>query len=130
MIIQMLERINMDNYRFYLLARVQCFKSSEQDLLPCSFYRCTIWSHSRDLDSLHLLRWCHPCSLLAVLKWSTSCENCSILLGVHVHRSRSFTCRILGELTNSSTILFKVCPAHKDKAEIKCMGSVGGKIPT
>jgi hypothetical protein len=23
-----------------------------------------------------------------------------------------------------------VCPAHKDKAEIKCMGSVGGKTPT
>jgi hypothetical protein len=25
------ERVNMDNYRFYLLARVQCFKSSEWD---------------------------------------------------------------------------------------------------
>jgi hypothetical protein len=23
-----------------------------------------------------------------------------------------------------------VCPAHKDKANIKCMGSVGGKAPT
>jgi hypothetical protein len=24
----------------------------------------------------------------------------------------------------------KVCSAHKDKVEIKCMGSVGGKTPT
>ena len=24
----------------------------------------------------------------------------------------------------------EVCPAHKDKVEIKCMGSVGGKTPT
>jgi hypothetical protein len=39
-------------------------------------------------------------------------------------------CRILGELINSSAVLFKVCPAHRDKAEIKCMGSVGGKTPT
>jgi hypothetical protein len=54
----------------------------------------------------------------------------SILLSVHVHRSRTFTCRILGELTNSSTVLFKVCPAHRDKAEIKCMGSISRKIPT
>jgi hypothetical protein len=23
-----------------------------------------------------------------------------------------------------------VCPAHRDKAEIKCMGSVGEKTPT
>jgi hypothetical protein len=27
-------------------------------------------------------------------------------------------------------ILLKVCPAYKDKVEIKCMGSVGGKTPT
>jgi hypothetical protein len=27
-------------------------------------------------------------------------------------------------------ILLKVCPIHRDKAEIKCMGSVGGKTPT
>ena len=44
-------------------------------------------------------------------------------LSGHVHMSRIFTCRILRELT-------KVCPAHRDKAEIKCMGSVGGKTPT
>jgi hypothetical protein len=25
--------------------------------------------------------------------------------------------------------LLKVCSAHKDKVEIKCMGSVGGKTP-
>jgi hypothetical protein len=25
--------------------------------------------------------------------------------------------------------LLKVCSAHKDKAEIKCIGSVGGKTP-
>jgi hypothetical protein len=36
---------------------------------------------------------------------------------------------IFGELTSSSTIVFKVGPAHRDKAEIKCMGSVGGKTP-
>ena len=26
--------------------------------------------------------------------------------------------------------LLEVCPAHKDKVEIKCMGFVGGKTPT
>ena len=26
--------------------------------------------------------------------------------------------------------LLKVCSAHKDKVEIKCMGSIGGKTPT
>ena len=25
--------------------------------------------------------------------------------------------------------LLEACPAHKDKVEIKCMGSVGGKTP-
>ena len=25
--------------------------------------------------------------------------------------------------------LLEVCPAHKDKVEIKCMGSIGGKTP-
>jgi len=44
-------------------------------------------------------------------------------LSVHVHRSRIFTYRIVEELT-------KVCLAHRDKAEIRCMGSVGGKTPT
>jgi len=44
-------------------------------------------------------------------------------LSVHVHRSRIFTCRVLVEST-------KVCPAHRDKAKIKCMGSFGGKTPT
>ena len=39
---------------------------------------------------------------------------------MHVHRSRTSTCRILEVLT-------KVCPADIDKVEIKCMGSVSGK---
>jgi hypothetical protein len=26
--------------------------------------------------------------------------------------------------------LLEICPAYKDKVEIKCMGSVGGKTPT
>jgi hypothetical protein len=29
-----------------------------------------------------------------------------------------------------SLTLLKVCPAHTNKVEIKCMGSVGGKTPT
>ena len=57
--------------------------------------------------------WSH----VLVLELATS------LLSVHVHRFRIFTCRILKELT-------KVCPAHTDKAEIKCMGSIGGKTAT
>jgi hypothetical protein len=57
-------------------------------------------------------------------------ETGSILLIVHVRRSRIFICRILGELTSSSTVVFKVGPAHRYKAEIKCMGSVVGKTPT
>jgi hypothetical protein len=54
-------------------------------------------------------------------------ETDNILLIVYVRRSRIFTCRILGELTSSSNVVFKVSPAHRDKIEIKCMGSVGGK---
>jgi hypothetical protein len=42
-----------------------------------------------------------------------------------VHVCRSWTCRILGSKT--SPFLRKVSPACKDKVEIKCMGSVGGK---
>ena len=37
------EKINMDKYRFYLPARIQCFKSSGQDFSPCSSFRCIIW---------------------------------------------------------------------------------------
>jgi hypothetical protein len=33
------EKINMDKYRFYLPARVKCFKSFEQDFPPCAFLR-------------------------------------------------------------------------------------------
>ena len=44
-------------------------------------------------------------------------------------RFRTFTCRNLGNRL-SSHILLEVCPAHKDKVEIKCMGSIGGKTPT
>jgi hypothetical protein len=38
---------------------------------------------------------------------------------------RSWTCRIWGSKT--SPFLCKVSHAYKDKVEIKCMGSVGGK---
>ena len=34
------------------------------------------------------------------------------------------------EESTDSPILCLKCPAHKDKVEIKCMGSVGGKTPT
>ena len=34
------------------------------------------------------------------------------------------------ELTVFPHTLLEVCPSHKDKVEIKCMGSVGGKTPT
>jgi hypothetical protein len=57
-------------------------------------------------------------------------ETGSVLLIVHVCRFRIFICRILRELKSSSIVVFKVGPTHRDKAEIKCMGSVGGKTPT
>jgi hypothetical protein len=50
----------------------------------------------------------------------------SILFSVHV--CRSWTCRIWGSKT--SPFLCKVNPACKDKVDIKCMSSVGGKRPT
>ena len=40
-----------------------------------------------------------------------------------------FTCRNLGNRLIPHSLL-EVCPAHKDKVEINCMGSVGGKTPT
>ena len=36
----------------------------------------------------------------------------------------------IGELTIFLHTLLEVCPAQKDKIEIKCMGSIGGKTPT
>ena len=36
----------------------------------------------------------------------------------------------IGESTIFPHTLLEVCPAHKDKVEIKCMSSVGGKTPT
>ena len=36
----------------------------------------------------------------------------------------------IGESTVFPHTLLEVCPTHKDKVEIKCMGSVGGKTPT
>jgi hypothetical protein len=41
---------------------------------------------------------------------------------------RTFTCRIWG--IDSPTLYSKCVLLIKDKVEIKCMGSVGGKIPT
>jgi hypothetical protein len=41
--------------------------------------------------------------------------------------------RSLVEFWGSDTLLYillEVCPAYKDKVEIKCMGPVGGKTPT
>jgi hypothetical protein len=35
----------------------------------------------------------------------------------------------IGELTVFPLHLLEVCPTHKDKIEIKCMGSIGGKTP-
>ena len=37
-IIHAILKVNIDNYQFYLLARVQCFKSSEQDLIEEVLY--------------------------------------------------------------------------------------------
>ena len=37
------ENLNMDKYRFYLPARIQCFKSSGQNFSPCSSFWCIIW---------------------------------------------------------------------------------------
>jgi hypothetical protein len=71
------EKINMDNYRFYLPARVQCFKSSKKDFSPCLFLRWLIWPQGGDHDMCtpwygvtHVLR-----SSSSHLKWSINCEN-------------------------------------------------------
>jgi len=34
------------------------------------------------------------------------------------------------EINRLLHILLEVCPACKDKVEIKCMGPIGGKTPT
>ena len=44
-------------------------------------------------------------------------------------------CRFIGLGSSLGTgedplTLLKVCPVNTDKAEIKCMGSIGGKTPT
>jgi hypothetical protein len=53
----------------------------------------------------------------------------SILLSVHVHGSELSLVRFWG-IDKPFHTLLKVCPAHKDKVEMKCMGSIGGKTPT
>ena len=87
------EKINMDKYWFYLSARVQCFKSSEQDFSPCSFFRCVTWFRCGPW-CLHLLIRCHRCSLFAqqfeVRRWQYLAQC------VCARRSRSFTWWNLG----------------------------------
>ena len=58
------KKLNTDNYQFYLLARVQNFKSSRQDYLQsCSFLGCICRSRRWRPWWLHLLWWwlcwCH-----------------------------------------------------------------------
>ena len=72
--------VEMDNYRFYLSARVQCFKSFEQDFSPCSLFRCVIWFRCGPWR-LHLLILCHP---VLCLPSSSKCSVGSILLSVFV----------------------------------------------
>jgi hypothetical protein len=48
---------------------------------------------------------------------------------MHVHRFGTFTYRIWG-IHKLLHILLEVCTACKDKVEIKCTDSVGGKTPT
>ena len=109
----------MDNYRFYLSARVQCFKSSEQDFSPYSFviwFRCGPWRLHLLIGVTHVLRF-------------PSCSKCgvgSILLSVFVLIDPGPSLGRVWELKNPPCFAPSVL-AHRDKAEIKCMGPVGGK---
>jgi hypothetical protein len=47
---------------------------------------------------------------------------------MYVHRFGIFTYKIWG-IDKLLHTLLEVCPACKDKIEIKCMGSVSGKTP-
>ena len=83
----------MDNYWFYLSARVQCFKSSEQDFSSCSFFRCVIWFRCGPWRLHHLIR-CHPCSSF-VQQFEVRCWQYPAQC-VCARRSRSFTWWNLG----------------------------------
>jgi hypothetical protein len=91
------EKINIDNYWFYLLVRVQCFKSSEQDFSPYLFLRWLIWPQGGDHDMCtswygvtHVL-----CSSSSHLKWRINCGSWPHLAQcVCSCRFRTFTCRI------------------------------------
>ena len=87
------EKINRDKYQFYLLTRIQCFKFSEQDISPYSFFRCVIWFRCGPWR-LHLLIRCHPCSSFAqqfkVRRWQHPAQC------VCARRSRFFTWWSLG----------------------------------
>jgi len=73
---------------------------------------------------LHLLIRCHPCSLFAqqfeVRCWQYSAQC------VCARRSKSFTWWNLGVVKLLQVFAWSV-PAHRDKVEIKCMGSIGEK---
>jgi hypothetical protein len=53
----------------------------------------------------------------------------NILLSVYVHRFKTFIVEFSG-IDKPLHNLLDVCPACKDKVEIKCMGSASGKTPT
>jgi len=98
----------MDNYRFYLSARVQCYRVRS---LGASF------DSGVDIDVC--TSWYGVTNVLC-LPSSSKCGVGSILLSV-------FVLVDLGPSLQKSSIFLKICPAHRDKTKIKCMGPVGGK---
>ena len=116
----------MDNYRCYLMARVQIFKSSRQNSAGEESF--TFWVHYPvSTMETQMAAYLMIISLMMMLH---SSAKPVLILGFDfwLSRFRTFTCRNWG-INNSHTLL-EVCPTHIDKVEIKCMGSIGGKIPT
>jgi len=95
----------MDNYRVYLSARVQCFKSSHR-----------VHSLGASLDSGVDLDVCtswYGVTHVLPLPNSSKCGVGNILV-------ESGSCKTPPYFARS-------VPSHRDKAETKCMGPVGGK---
>jgi hypothetical protein len=115
----------MDNYRFYLPARVQCFKSSEQDFSPCLFLRWIIWSQGGDLDVC--TSWygvTHVLRLSSSLKWSINCESWQHLAQCACScRFRTFTLQNLG--VDKRLMFCSKCVlrhGEQDKVEVHDLG--------
>jgi hypothetical protein len=120
------ERVNMDNYQFYLSVRVQWFKSSEQDSYHVhslgassdpkggDLDNCACWDGDYEDDVTHVLR------LFSNLKWSINSGSWQHLAQCAcMFAGSKFSLVEFGKLTNSFTLCSK-CVLKMLPSSLEC----------